>query len=85
MCSASATEKKDEKPPTMGTVKKDHNGGGSVAVPSYWGIETAKMKIARKDGSKWPWNSFMVSLIMVRGIGFKISVLHILGQSNFFC
>ncbi|KAF8050815.1 hypothetical protein N665_1868s0001 [Sinapis alba] len=58
MCSASATEKKDEKP-RIDTVKKDQKGGGSVAVPSYWGIETAKMKIARKDGSKWPWNCFM--------------------------
>lgn len=62
MCSASATEKKDEKP-RIDKVKKDQDGGGSVAVPSYWGIETAKMKIARKDGSKWPWNCFMVSLI----------------------
>ncbi|KAJ0236453.1 Ubiquinol oxidase 2 [Hirschfeldia incana] len=58
MCSASGTEKKNEKP-KIDTVKKNQNGGGSVAVPSYWGIETAKMKIARKDGSKWPWNSFM--------------------------
>ncbi|KAL0643165.1 hypothetical protein Bca4012_041455 [Brassica carinata] len=58
MCSASATEKKDEKP-RIDKVKKDQDGGGSVAVPSYWGIETAKMKIARKDGSKWPWNCFM--------------------------
>ncbi|KAL0718423.1 hypothetical protein Bca4012_067745 [Brassica carinata] len=58
MCSASATEKKDEKP-RIDTVKKDQSGGGSVAVPSYWGIETAKMKIARKDGSEWPWNCFM--------------------------
>ncbi|CAH8303834.1 unnamed protein product [Eruca vesicaria subsp. sativa] len=58
VCSSSEMEKKDEKP-RIDTVKKDQNGGGSVAVPSYWGIETAKMKIARKDGSKWPWNSFM--------------------------
>ncbi|WZZ12529.1 hypothetical protein YC2023_105618 [Brassica napus] len=58
MCSASATEKKDEKP-RLDTVRKDQDGGGSVTVPSYWGIETAKMKIARKDGSKWPWNCFM--------------------------
>ncbi|XP_020883691.1 ubiquinol oxidase 2, mitochondrial [Arabidopsis lyrata subsp. lyrata] len=55
MSSASATENKDEN----STVKKDQNGGGSVAVPSYWGIETAKMKITRKDGSDWPWNCFM--------------------------
>ncbi|BAB09852.1 alternative oxidase 2 [Arabidopsis thaliana] len=55
MSSASAMEKKDENL----TVKKGQNGGGSVAVPSYWGIETAKMKITRKDGSDWPWNCFM--------------------------
>ncbi|XP_010461512.1 PREDICTED: ubiquinol oxidase 2, mitochondrial isoform X2 [Camelina sativa] len=55
MSSASTMEKKVEN----STVKKDQNGGGSVAVPSYWGIETAKMKITRRDGSDWPWNSFM--------------------------
>ncbi|VVB17972.1 unnamed protein product [Arabis nemorensis] len=54
MSSASA-EKKDENL----TVTKDQNDGGSVAVPSYWGIETAKMKITRRDGSDWPWNCFM--------------------------
>lgn len=50
MSSASA-EKKFEN----STVTKDQNDGGSVAVPSYWGIETAKMKITRRDGSDWPW------------------------------
>lgn len=58
MSSSSAMENKDEN----STVKKDQNGGGSVAVPSYWGIETAKMKVTRKDGSDWPWNCFMVNL-----------------------
>lgn len=35
MSSSSAMENKDEN----STVKKDQNGGGSVAVPSYSGIE----------------------------------------------
>ncbi|ESQ31471.1 hypothetical protein EUTSA_v10005697mg [Eutrema salsugineum] len=58
---SSAMENKDENKeenPTVETVKKGQNGGDSVAVPSYWGIEKAKMKITRKDGSDWPWNSF---------------------------
>lgn len=55
--SASGTEKKDENP----TARKDQDGGGAVVVPSYWGIETTKMKISRKDGSDWPWNCFMVN------------------------
>ncbi|CAH2043558.1 unnamed protein product [Thlaspi arvense] len=62
MSSASAMEKKDEKKdenPKVEAVKKDQNDGGSVAVPSYWGIETSKMKITRRDGSNWPWNCFM--------------------------
>lgn len=57
MSCASAMEKKVEN----STVTKDQNDGGSVKVPSYWGIETAKMKITRRDGSDWPWNCFMVN------------------------
>lgn len=61
MSSASGTENKDENP----TAKKNQNGGGPVVVPSYWGRETTKMKISRKDGSDWPWNCFMVKLIFI--------------------
>ncbi|KAL1204079.1 Ubiquinol oxidase 2 [Cardamine amara subsp. amara] len=50
-----SSDKKDENP----TARKDQNGGGAVKVPSYWGIETTKMKIYRKDGTNWPWNCFM--------------------------
>lgn len=51
---ASAMENKDE----ISTERNDQNGRGLVAVPSYWGIETAKMKISWSDGSKWPLGLF---------------------------
>ncbi|CAE6258401.1 unnamed protein product [Arabidopsis arenosa] len=78
MSSASAMENKDEN----STVKKDQNGGGSVAVRSYWGIETAKMKITRRDGSDWPWNCFMILHVLMFYICFFLNVNYMFGQQR---
>lgn len=31
---------------------------GAIAVSSYWGIPSRKLK--REDGTDWPWNCFTV-------------------------
>lgn len=42
--------------------KKKNENEKSVVESSYWGI--SRPKVMREDGTEWPWNCFMVRILI---------------------
>lgn len=58
MSSKMAFPQKEIKEKSVSKTEKN----GEVDVSSYCGI--SRPKIVRKDGTEWPWNSFVVTQIL---------------------
>lgn len=56
-------EKKEEKAEKESLRTEAKKSDGSVVVSSYWGI--SRPKITREDGTEWPWNCFMVRILII--------------------
>jgi ubiquinol oxidase len=42
---------------------KNDRINNNAVVSSYWGI--ARPKILKEDGTEWPWNCFMVRILIL--------------------
>ena len=62
---AKSTKKEEEE-----EEEKKNSDSNSVVVSSYWGI--SRPKITKEDGTEWPWNCFMVSILVLIMIMQKI-------------
>lgn len=59
---SSLPEKKDQQPEENKNKNEVNNKNSNAVVSSYWGI--TRPKLLKEDGTEWPWNCFMVSVVL---------------------
>jgi ubiquinol oxidase len=55
-------EKKDHQSEENKNENNSDRINNNAVVSSYWGI--ARPKVLKEDGTEWPWNCFMVRILI---------------------